>query len=125
MTLSTFKERYRNNIKSFTHQKYLNETELSKHIWPFKTKQNRLRHKLAMLKNYFVHKRIKRCNLCLEQKSKYLLNKRSEIVSACPHKNRFQVNNLNKERNSRLPRFLPEHKNSSHVFEIHLKIHLG
>ena len=40
----------------------------------------------------------KTCNLCLEEKlsilkekSKYLLNKRAEIVLACYHKNRFQV----------------------------------
>ena len=30
----------------------------------------------------------------------YLLNKRLEIILACQHKNRFQVKNLNKERNS-------------------------
>ena len=29
-----------------------------------------------------------------------LLNKRSEIISACQHKNRFQVKSLNKERNA-------------------------
>ena len=28
MTSSTFKERYRSHIKSFTHKKYSNETEL-------------------------------------------------------------------------------------------------
>ena len=46
----------------------------------------------------------KRCNLCLEEKlsilkenSKYLLNKRSEIVLACHHKYRFQVNHLTKK----------------------------
>ena len=33
MTSNTFKERYRNHIKSFTHKKYSNETELSKHVW--------------------------------------------------------------------------------------------
>ena len=40
----------------------------------------------------------KRCNLCLEEKlnilkekDNCLLNKRSEIISACQHKNRFQV----------------------------------
>ena len=32
MTSNTFKERYRNHIKSFTHKKYSNETELSKHF---------------------------------------------------------------------------------------------
>ena len=73
----------------------------------------------------------KRCNLCLEEKlsilkekDNCLLNKRSEIVSACQHKNKFQVKNLNKQRHAilmtTLPRFLldHEHKNSSHFFEI-------
>ena len=31
------------------------------------------------------------------RKNNCLLNRRSEIVSACQHKNRFQVNNLKKE----------------------------
>ena len=46
-------------------------------------------------------------NLCLEEKlnilkekDNCLLNKRSEIISACQHKNRFQVKSLNKERNA-------------------------
>ena len=49
----------------------------------------------------------KSCNLCLDEKNTILkeknnclLNKRSEIVLACLHKSRFQVNNLNKERNA-------------------------
>ena len=43
----------------------------------------------------------KKCNLCLEEKlnilkekDNCLLNKRSEIISACQHKNRFQVKSL-------------------------------
>ena len=51
--------------------------------------------------------RSKRCNLCLEEKlnilkekDNCLLNKRSEVISACQHKNRFQVKSLNKERNA-------------------------
>ena len=36
MTSNTFKERYRNHIKSFNHKKYSNETELSKHVWHLK-----------------------------------------------------------------------------------------
>ena len=49
----------------------------------------------------------KRCNLCLEEKlnilkekDNWLLNKRSEIISACQHKNRFQLKSLKKERNA-------------------------
>ena len=33
MTSNTFKERFRNHIKSFNHKKYSNETELSKYVW--------------------------------------------------------------------------------------------
>ena len=40
MTASTFKERYRNHIKSFNHKRYSNDTELSKYIW--KLKDNKL-----------------------------------------------------------------------------------
>ncbi len=41
MTASTFKERYRNHIKSFNHKRYSNDTELSKYIWKLKdNKQN-------------------------------------------------------------------------------------
>ncbi len=36
MTVSTFKERYRNHIKSFNHKRYSNDTELSKYIWKLK-----------------------------------------------------------------------------------------
>ncbi len=36
MTASTFKERYRNHIKSFNHKRYSNDTELSKYIWKLK-----------------------------------------------------------------------------------------
>ena len=39
MTSNTFKERYRIHIKSFTHKKYSNETELSKHVWHLKLKK--------------------------------------------------------------------------------------
>ena len=110
MTSRTFKERYRNHIKSFTHKKYSNETELSKHIWHLKQNKTDSTIKWSIKKIYFLHGR-KRCNLCLEEKlnilkekDNRLLNKRSEIISACQHKNRC-----------------------SHVFEIvyHLKIPLG
>ena len=54
-------------------------------------------------KIYFVYGGSKGGNLCLEEKlsvlkekSNYLLNKRSEIVSASHHKNRLQVNHLTK-----------------------------
>ena len=57
MTSSTFKERYRNHIKSFTHKKYSNGT-LETHLAP-KAKQNRFHHKMVNNKKiYFLHGRI-------------------------------------------------------------------
>ena len=142
MTSSTFKERYRNHIKSFTHKKYSNETELSKHIWHLKQNKTDFTIKWSIIKKSISYTGgSKRCNLCLEEKlnilkekDNCLLNKRSEIISTCQHKNRFQVkslNNLKKGMHAILmttpPRFLLEHKSSSHIFEIvyHLKIPLG
>ena len=105
MTSNTFKERYRNHIKSFNHKKYSNETELSKYVWHLKENNTDYTIKWSIIKNSISYTGgSKRCNLCLEEKlsilkekSKYLLNKRSEIVSACHHKNKFQVNHLTKK----------------------------
>ena len=41
MRASTFKERYRNHIKSFNHKRYSNDTELSKCIWKLKDDKRR------------------------------------------------------------------------------------
>ena len=92
-------------IKSFNHKKYSNETELSKYVWHLKENNTDYTIKWSIIKNSISYTGgSKRCNLCLEEKlsilkekSKYLLNKRSEIVSACHHKNKFQVNHLTKK----------------------------
>ena len=72
-----------------------------------KAKQNRFHHKMVNNKKIYYTGGSKRCNLCLEEKlnilkvkDNCLLNKRSEMISACQHKNRFQVKSLNKERNA-------------------------
>ena len=127
MSSNTFKERYRNHIKSFTHKKYSNKTEHSKHVWHLKQKKTDFTIKCSIIKKSISYTGgSKICNLCLEEKisilkekNNFLLNKRSEIVSACQRKSRFQVNNLNKERNAHTrPRFRLEHKRSSPIFEI-------
>ena len=60
MTASTFKERYRNHIKSFNHKRYSNDTELSKYIWKLKdNKQDFDWHNLVSIKTiYFVYGRV-------------------------------------------------------------------
>ena len=58
MTSNTFKERYRNHliIKSFTHKKYSNETELSKHIWHLKQIKTDFTIKWSITKNLLTKK---------------------------------------------------------------------
>ncbi len=90
ITASTFKERYRNHIKSFNHKRYSNDTELSKYIWKLKDNKQDFDMTLSVLKQSISYTGgSKRCNLCLEEKfcilkdknKQNLLNKKSEIVS--------------------------------------------
>ena len=69
MTSNTFKELYRNHIKSFTHKKYSNETELSKHVWHLKQKKTDFTIKWFIIKKSISYTGgSKRCNLCLDEK---------------------------------------------------------
>ena len=54
MTSNTFRERYRNHIKSFTHKKYSNETELSKHVWHLKQIKTDFTIKWSIIKSLFL-----------------------------------------------------------------------
>ena len=108
ISLKDHKENFENNPENITHKKYSNETELSKHIWHLKQNKTDFTIKWSIIKKSISYTGgSKRCNLCLEEKlntlkekDNCLLNKRSEIISACQHKNRFQVKSLNKERNA-------------------------
>ena len=64
MTSSTFKERYRNHIQSFTHKKYSNETDLLKHIWHLKQNKADFTIKWSIIKKSSSYTGgSKRCNL--------------------------------------------------------------
>ena len=92
--IGTFKERYRNHIKSFTHKKYSNETELSKHIWHLKQNKTDFTIKWSIIKKSISYTGgSKRCNLCLEEKLNILKEKDNCLLnkrSACQHKNRLR-----------------------------------
>ncbi len=109
MTASTFKERYRNHIKSFNHKRYSNDTELSKYIWKLKDNKQDFDITWSVLKQSISYTGgSKRCNLCLEEKlcilkdknKQNLLNKKSEIVSTCNHRKKHLINNLRNVRNA-------------------------
>ena len=102
MTEGEFKTRFNNHVLSFNHKKYSTKTALSQYIWELKEK------KLKYTINWRILKRATACNsgskycsLCTAEKlcilfadKRFLLNKRSELISKCRHDNKFYVNNL-------------------------------
>ena len=82
-----YKERFRNHTKSFKHQKYENETELSKYVWDLKKKNMDHDIKWEILKKSNTYRRKSgNCNLCMEEKlaiitsKENILNRRSEVT---------------------------------------------
>ena len=94
---TNFKERYRNHNTSFRNANRRNATELSKHIWTLKGANKPYRIKWKILKKCKPYNNTnKKCNLCLHEKFILIrrrdlcsLNKRNELASSCPHRNRY------------------------------------
>ena len=95
-----FKARYSNYLKSFKHEKYKSDTELSKYIWELKSKncQFDVSWTIAAKAPPYRCGAI-RCDLCLTEKliiaksdPKQVLNKRAELISKCRHQNKFCLN---------------------------------
>ena len=97
-----FKERYRNQTKSFNNKKCSKETELSKYIWLLKENNKAPTIKWNILKSIKSPLRLLSCQLCLNEKSFIidyfndynLLNKRSEFISKCRNQNKFLLNSV-------------------------------
>ena len=99
LTSTTFKERLDNHTQSLKHESMSNSTELSKFIWSLKTKGEAYNLKWSIIQRAAPYNAAtKRCNLCLAEKyhimtapKDYTLNKRSELVSKCRHKDKFKL----------------------------------
>ena len=99
---TNFKECYRNHQTSFRHSKRRNETELSKHVWNLQDAKKPFQIKWKVLKRCKPYSNINnKCNLCLYEKfiiicKKELcsLNRRNELASSCPHRNRYVLQNF-------------------------------
>ena len=99
---TNFKERYRNHQTSFHHTNRRNETELSKHIWTLKDAKKPFEIKWKVLKRCRPYNNVsKKCNLCRHEKFVIIcrkdlctLNKRNELASSCPHRNRYVLKNF-------------------------------
>ena len=102
LTDTTFKERYNNHKKSFKHEKYRYNTELSKYIWNLH-EQNKI-HTIvwSIVKKVYGKTRSDFCKLCLTEKyfilkalgDEKLLNKKSEFINKCRHQNRLLLKNV-------------------------------
>ena len=97
-----FKARYNNHTKSFRNRKYENETELSKHVWMLKDSNKNYKVIWCIVARASPYKSGSgRCALCLTEKSvivranpKGLLNKRTELISKCRHRNKYLLCNI-------------------------------
>lgn len=97
-----FKSRYNNHTKSFRNNKYKNETELSKKIWILK--ENYIDYNLSWsieARAFPYSCGTRRCDLCITEKvcilranTNGLLNKRTELLSKCRHRNKYLVGKL-------------------------------
>lgn len=101
ITEGTFKQRYANHLTSFRHERHSNATELSKHIWGLKEKDTDYEISWTICKRVPAYSSASRsCQLCLTEKlyiitadRRFLLNKRSELVSTCRHRRKFLLSN--------------------------------
>ena len=102
ITEGEFKSRYNGHATSFRLRSHEKETELSKFIWSLKDKGAPYSIKWSVASQAHPYRcGTRRCDLCLSEKtiiarSRHpgLLNKRSEIVSKCRHRNKFTLNSL-------------------------------
>ena len=98
---TNLKEHYRNHQSSFWRSNRGNETELSKYIWTLQDCNKPFQIKWKVLKKCKAYSNIsKKCNLCLYEKFIIIckkefcnLNRRNELASSCPQRNRYVLQN--------------------------------
>ena len=97
-----FKFRCNNHTNSFRNRCYEHATELSKYIWKLKDlgKAFILKWSIAAYASPY-RCGTRRCDLCITEKyiiaragQKRLLNKRTEFISKCRHRNKFLLKNV-------------------------------
>ena len=105
LTDGQFKTRYRNHKNSFANEHKKNETALSKAIWDLGLNgEPNVSWKIVEKCNKLAAG-MKMCNLCLCEKMHILnaskdknnINKKSEAVSLCVHRNKFKLSNFKME----------------------------
>ena len=98
---NSFKERYNNHQLSFRHEKYQSNTSLSKYIWDLRKSSIPFNIDWSVVCSASTyHPSIKKCPLCIMEKTqilmsdhKFPLNKKSELLSKCRHREKFLLSN--------------------------------
>ena len=101
-TEGEFKSRYNGHTTSFRLRSHEKESQLSKFIWSLKDKGVAYSIKWSVAAHAHPYKcGTRRCDVCLSEKTiiarerhPCMLNKRSEIVSKCRHRNKFKLKSL-------------------------------
>ena len=94
-----FKHRFSNHTKSFNHEHYENDTELSKEYWSIKRNHYAPKVIWRIIRKCALFNATKRkCYLCLNEKLEIasdkgdnLLSKRSELINKCRNQNKFTL----------------------------------
>ena len=100
LTEHAFKHQYSSHQTSFRHQKYEQSTEVTKHIWSLKRKNETYNIEWVIYETAPVcTNKTKKCQLCATEKLKIItadrkitLNRRSELVSKRRRQNKFTSN---------------------------------
>jgi len=102
-TEGPFKTRFNGHKSSFNLQHLASHTTLSNYIWDLKGKSTNYVLKWEIMKRCSPYKcGTRSCDLCLTEKLLILqadpattMNKHSEIMQKCRHKNKFKLKNIN------------------------------
>ena len=97
-----WKKRFSFHTMTFRKREYEGSTELSKFIWSLQDKGESYSIKWRVAAQAHPYKcGTRRCDLCITEKTliarsrhKGMLNKRSEIISKCRHRNKFTLRSI-------------------------------
>ena len=97
MTEHSFKTRYADHKQSFEKKKCATKTSLSRYLSKLKESGIKYSIKSSVMQRARAYcGGSRQCNLCLAEKlcilnadKRFLLNKKSELISSCKHKNKF------------------------------------
>ena len=105
ITEPTFKSRWNNHLTSFKRETYKHATELSSYIWKLKDgghSPDNIKVSWSIVQHSSDYQcGSRRCDLCLSEKvaiaiadKSSLLNSRTEVVSKCRHRRKFQCDRI-------------------------------